>query len=201
MLIYGLIDPRTNSLRYIGQTTQPLKVRFAHHIKPCEVKKITHKCQWIKGLLKEGLKPEIFVIEEVAAYEDLNEAEIFYMDYFRFLGFDLVNGTPGGRGAALGNKNSLGHKHSAETKAKMALASTGRQNNLGKVWSSETNRKKALNNPRRKVIMDDLGNVYESIAEASIKLEIPTCGIRRILNGKAKRYKGRSFVLVNNKEN
>lgn len=194
--IYGLIDPRDKALRYVGQTVQELNVRLKHHIKPCEIKKNNYKSQWIKGLIKSGLRPEIFLIEECYSIHDLNEAEIFYIEYFKFIGSRLVNLTPGGMGAPVGNQNAKGHRHSEDSKRKISKSSSSRKNNLGKSWSNDHKRKIAVNNPRRKIIKDDLGNTYESIAEASRKLNIPSFGIRRILNGKGKSYKGRTFTII-----
>lgn len=197
MYIYGLLDPRNNTLRYVGQTVQSLESRLKHHVKPCEIKKINYKCQWLKGVIRSGFKPKIILIQECLSVHELNEAEVFYIEYFKYIGANLVNSTPGGMGAPIGNKNSLDHRHSEESKRKIGQSSVGRKNNLGKSWSNDHKRKIALNNPRRKVIKDNLGNVYESIAEASRKLGIPSFGIRRILNGKGRSYKGKTFTFIN----
>ena len=55
--IYGLCDPETNEIRYIGKSNQPKK-RLQDHIYSCE-RTVTHKNNWIKSLLnkKYELRP------------------------------------------------------------------------------------------------------------------------------------------------
>ena len=62
--IYGLTDPRTGELRYIGKTKNSLKYRLMRHVRYRD-KGSVHKNSWIGLLERDGLRPEIFVIEEV----------------------------------------------------------------------------------------------------------------------------------------
>lgn len=60
--IYGLHDPITNEIRYVGKTKQPLKKRLSQHL---WVKNISnpHKFNWIEKLKNKGLKPNIILLE------------------------------------------------------------------------------------------------------------------------------------------
>jgi hypothetical protein len=53
----------------------------------------THVGRWIKTLADVGLKPEMFEIESVLEWQ---EAEAFWIKYFRSIGAQLCNTAPGG---------------------------------------------------------------------------------------------------------
>lgn len=69
--IYGLIDPRTNEVRYVGQTTKPIAVRLAGHVTaPAPLVRA-----WIEMLAVEGCAPLIAPIREGVPVVDLEQAE------------------------------------------------------------------------------------------------------------------------------
>lgn len=88
--IYGLVDPTTQRLRYVGRTIQPLEMRLRNHIDVSRRKSNSAKSQWIRSLLAAGFKPEIFEIERVSV-EASPEAEGVWMAYFRYVGAELLN--------------------------------------------------------------------------------------------------------------
>ena len=137
--IYGLCDPRTSELRYVGATNN-LRNRLYGH---CSCKASGHSKNWIASLKKDRLKPDMFVIEEVPD-DTWQREEIFWITYFKSIGANLTNITPGGEGN-VGNKAWLGRKHSVETKRKMSDA------NKGKHLSEETKRKLSIAHAGRKV--------------------------------------------------
>jgi hypothetical protein len=90
-LIYGLIDPRNEELRYVGRTTNTLKKRWKEHIRDAkDLRDTAPRFAWIRELLSLGLQPEIFLIEEVTQ-DDMREAEGAWMAYFRYIGARLLN--------------------------------------------------------------------------------------------------------------
>lgn len=69
--IYALIDPRTNTVRYIGQTTKPIEVRLAGHLAaPAPFVR-----SWIEELSFAGCTPQISPIREDVPADQMDEAE------------------------------------------------------------------------------------------------------------------------------
>lgn len=122
-VIYGLIDPRNSELKYVGLTSD-IKTRLMAHLKPSSLKKNTYKNNWIKSLQKENLRPEVLILERYENANDLSQAEIELIEYYKFIGCNLTNGDSGG----IGGK---GRKHSEEeNKAKS-------ERQKGKIFSEE----------------------------------------------------------------
>jgi group I intron endonuclease len=113
--IYKLIDPISNDIRYIGLTFNTLKQRLGSHLR--ETGK-SHKCNWIKKLKSNGLKPIIESVEDnISSYDECCLREIYYIDYYKKIGCNLTNSASGG------NKNK---KMSDETKRKMSESAKSR---------------------------------------------------------------------------
>ena len=122
--IYGLMDPITNELRYVGKTQNSVEGRLKSHCSPKELN--LHKRNWIQKLLRSGHTPEIVVLETVKDNGD--EAEVFWIAYMKFLGCRLSNITSGGDGRPHSNETKLkifraqkGRPESAEHKAKISV--------------------------------------------------------------------------------
>ena len=103
-IIYILIDPSTNEIRYIGKTNN-LKQRLKNHLNACRDKN-THKRNWINKLKTKGFKPEIEIIDEVSINE-WKYWEIFWISYYKSIGCNLLNYTIGGDGLSSGNQTSF----------------------------------------------------------------------------------------------
>lgn len=88
--IYALIDPRDNTPRYVGQTTNLLHRRLAEHIKYATNRRTR---AWVSELQANGLLPEIRSLEEVDS-SLLNERECHWVDTYRAAGIDLMNVAP-----------------------------------------------------------------------------------------------------------
>lgn len=63
VFIYGLVDPNTNQIRYVGKTVQKLNRRLSQHMSD-NGKHNPHKFNWIAKLKKDGIKPKIVLLEE-----------------------------------------------------------------------------------------------------------------------------------------
>lgn len=111
-VIYGLVDPRTNQLKYIGFAINPQE-RYLEHMKPRSRKAHTHKNHWLNQLVEQGLKPEQIILEVLSEASMLPEAEQFWIEYFKSLGCNLTNHGNGGIG-------SLGRVHTQDTKQKLS---------------------------------------------------------------------------------
>lgn len=98
-LIYGLSDPRTHEIRYVGKSSSGLK-RPREHKFPSVLRDSpnTHRSRWIKLLLSIGLTYDIVIIEELPGPDGLYAAEQFHIKRLRSEGFRLTNHTDGGPG-------------------------------------------------------------------------------------------------------
>ncbi len=63
--IYGLIDPSTSMIRYIGKAANP-RARFVAHINE---RGDTRKCKWLAELATKRMKPIMVILEETNAQE------------------------------------------------------------------------------------------------------------------------------------
>jgi hypothetical protein len=84
-LIYGLLDPESKTLRYVGKTHKRREIRLAEHIRDAEEGSKLHVHNWIRGVLKSGNKPTIFVLDRIPATADWAEAEIRHIRYWKTL--------------------------------------------------------------------------------------------------------------------
>ena len=119
-LIYGLIDPCTRLIRYVGKSCtgmrRPKKNRLLapNSVGPyCE--------NWIRSLLVKGLDYEVVVLDTSGDNETLSALERFWIAYGRCCHWPLTNLTDGGEG------RSPGFTASAETRAKMSASRKGRK--------------------------------------------------------------------------
>jgi hypothetical protein len=166
-LIYGLIDPRSSRVRYVGQSSKGM-TRPEQHAKPCSLARDrTYKANWLRGLLAAGYEPVIQVLEVVESVEDLNAREIHWIAYGRAIGWHLTNLTDGGEGARglkhtdefkaaasarmRGNKWSVGYRHTSAWKSASSTRMLGNKHAAGVVFSPE--RRAAIANLHR-------GNTY-----------------------------------------
>lgn len=84
--IYALLDPDTEDVRYIGQTmTTPMR-RYIGHCQS-KSKPVTPRDFWMNGLMAQGKKPKLVVLEEDAGFE----AEARWIKHYLQQGASLVN--------------------------------------------------------------------------------------------------------------
>lgn len=94
--IYTLNDPRTDAVRYVGMTHDPV-ARLASHLRDVgRRRRRDHKTAWLRSLAALGLRPVLHVVEEGSG--DWQAAERRWIAHFRSIGADLTNGTAGGDG-------------------------------------------------------------------------------------------------------
>lgn len=112
-LIYGLRDPRTREIRYVGQSSTGMQ-RPRRHAHEHRIRESTPaKRNWLRKLQRLGLKYEIVVLEQVECADQLNDAEVRWVAIGRAaLGDRLLNCSDGGQ-------LSWGHTPSEATKAKI----------------------------------------------------------------------------------
>lgn len=97
-LIYGLTDPDSGAVRYIGRSMFGF-VRVQEHALRIGRER-THKANWIRSLLRAGKMYGVRILEECVGPVETIEAEVRWIAEARRLGWDLTNHTDGGEGAA-----------------------------------------------------------------------------------------------------
>lgn len=151
-IVYGLIDPRSRLIRYVGKSTTGLR-RTRHHVKPSALLKSTHKARWIAQLHRLGMRCDVVVLDEGVDARALCEMERWWIAFGRVCGWPLTNLTDGGDGtpgrvwstesraklsansaskrpevaeklaaAARGNQRTLGMRHTEKARERMSLA-------------------------------------------------------------------------------
>lgn len=97
-LVYGLVDPRTDELRYIGSTESPELRRFEHLVS--RIHTITERTKlgaWRRQLAKEGLEPKFVEMRWCEDAASMLAEEEFWICYHRVeMGTDLLNVLGGG---------------------------------------------------------------------------------------------------------
>lgn len=149
--IYGLVDPITGFVRYVGKSVSPNN-RLRAHLIPSLLKSKSHKNNWLRSLLAVAKKPDLILLEKISD-ADWENAERRWIAYYRSIpGYPpLTNGTSGGDGI------DKGTTFSEETRRKLSTIRKGKslppftalhRNNLSKAnkkaWHnlSEEDRKK-----------------------------------------------------------
>ena len=89
-LIYGLLDPENKNIRYVGKTHKRREIRLAEHIRDTEEGSKLHVHNWIRGLLKRGNKPTIFVLDRIPGTMDWAEAERRHIKYWKSLSEEFL---------------------------------------------------------------------------------------------------------------
>lgn len=97
--VYGLVDPRTRLIRYVGCSTKGLK-RPKQHREVAVGTSHLYSQRWIRELERCGLTYEIVILEVVVEGEVkwLYAAEKWWIAYGRASGWTLTNLTDGGDG-------------------------------------------------------------------------------------------------------
>jgi hypothetical protein len=141
MIIYGLKDPRSGLIRYVGKTTKRVEQRVAEHFAEARHEE-HHRAHWFRNLAKLNLVPRAVVLE-VVDESSANARERYWIK--QFSGPHLTNGTEGGDGGRLSSEaaekqrtavraylasrpmhHMLGKKHSESTKQRMSDAAKRR---------------------------------------------------------------------------
>jgi hypothetical protein len=98
--IYGLVDPDSRAVRYVGYTRQPLAERLKYHLWDAKRKRACHgktrKAVWIRSLVRRRRALEAVILQ--SGVGEWMAAEQLWIATFRAAGMDLLNMTIGGRG-------------------------------------------------------------------------------------------------------
>ena len=182
ILIYGLLDPRTNQVRYIGKTIEPLRRRLKSHIVARACKYPVNR--WVKKLYDAGLRPEIFEIEAIAG--NWQEVEQFWIAYFKFLGADLLNLAPGGDWAP--RDNGANQRREATV--------TARGPTLGQIRAIKDLRKRLDEDPLFRAEWYEKQQASIKTPEYRAKMSALKMGVNHLPGG---RHRARSLAIMSEK--
>jgi hypothetical protein len=117
-VIYGLCDPNTDEVCYVGQTTRTAEIRLRDHIWLAQHNDDSYRSRWIRSL---NCKIIVIVLEENDDWtpEQLDAAEVKWINVLLESGVRLTNLALGGQGQGF-------HGHGPETRAKMSRTHKGR---------------------------------------------------------------------------
>lgn len=197
-IIYKVTNNFNNKI-YIGQTIQPYQKRWNHHLEESKLGSETKFHRAIRKYGKDAFRVE--VIEEIPN-EDLNEREIYWIDYYNSYN-NGYNSTPGGDNPPRNDipviciETNTIYNSCKDAERKTGISSVRISecvrhaynrltvNNLHWMTVEEYNKtgyipKKSKNEINsKKVICVETGIVYNSILEASKKTSISRQSIRR----------------------
>jgi group I intron endonuclease len=165
VFIYGLIDPRTNQLRYIGKSINP-KLRLRKHISERNLHD-SYKDRWLRKLHENNLKPELIIIDLVTI-DDWKYWEIFYILYFKSIGCILTNATNGGDEPP----STKGRKHTEEAKIKMSKTKKGKSIPWLNSKPRTEKHKENLGKAHKGKLSNKKGKTYEEIYGDEIAFEL-----------------------------
>lgn len=117
-LVYGLRDPRTQAIRYVGRSSSGLNRPKQHWLasRNYHSKSKTHRACWLRDLATHGLRCEIVVLQTCTSIAEVSEAERFWIALGRPAG-TLTNHTDGGEGRNDGKGKPLSPEHRARIAA------------------------------------------------------------------------------------
>lgn len=174
--IYTIISP-TNKV-YVGQSWN-IRKRFLDYKTPERCK---DQQRIYNSLIKYGVDRHKFGIgielDKSITQEELNNWEVFIWEYFKSLGFEMLNiKKPGSRG-----------KHSQESKDKMSMAKKGKKrpdlsirNRVRPTCIGRSGEK----HPRARLIINQLTGVfYYGLSEASVSVDMKPNTLQKMLGGK-----------------
>lgn len=191
--IYMLRCPSDNSIKYIGLTKNPYKRKKSHRSYTNENR------NWKYNLWKKYLKSinerAIFEIIEQVSVDMMSNREIYWIQYYKTLGIDLLNLTSGGEWNMMSeNHNSIALKgksledyytkeRSDEIREKISKGISGENNpNFGgKHCTEEWSKNQSKSQSKVPILIyeeDQLIGEFQNSKEAALFLKVSTSSIR-----------------------
>jgi len=130
-IVYMAIN-KVNDFCYIGKTVQDIERRKIAHISKATNKK--SNTYFHRSIYKYGKDSFDWIVLESVGITEVNDAEKFWISYFKSIGADLYNLTNGGDGG----DHRTGKTNSVETRLKISQSQLGSKNHMyGKVYTDQ----------------------------------------------------------------
>lgn len=118
-VVYALTDD-SGTVRYIGKTANAKSRLTAHVTVAKRTNATTHSSNWIRSLLRRGIRPQMIIVEKCDSESHCFSREIAWIKHFRDQGNDLCNRSSGGDGPR-------GCTATMETRLLMSMARKGKK--------------------------------------------------------------------------
>lgn len=192
--IYTLTNPINNSIYYVGCTTN-VKARIEYHCKTTQKTTLEAKRELTKQIKSAGLKPVFKEICFTSNRKDAFEIEKNLAKDLIALGQPLLCELYGNeKSEKLRNHmievSKINPHYRAQCEKLTAMKRDGPYREINNV------RLKVLNEKKKKPVVNDLGEKYESIQAAASQTGHDIRSIQRVLSGKFKQTKGRKYFYV-----
>mgnify|MGYP001589053757 CR=1 FL=1 len=211
-VIYGLTDPRTFELRYVGRSSSGLR-RARGHSTPTSLRLHDHCHRWIRELVEHGLRPIAAVVESCPdGHPDpnswLNERERYWIALKRAEGCPLTNISDGGAGLS-GRKWSVeqtetmrrkmtGRKFSKEIRARMSESHKGKRPPLSSAFGKEYPGRRTICCKPIRCVEDS--KMFPSLKSAAEFYGTYSSNVCKVLRGIRERANGHVFEYVKEKD-
>lgn len=130
-VVYSLIDPISNVVRYIGITRQPIKKRYNGHI--YLLKQKSKKISWIKSLSAKGVAPIMDIIDDNLIRSVAFKKEKEYIKLYLSAGANLTNYSEGGNSRnPIFRSKDVAEKRVVSAHQKMAMSES-----MKKTWAEK----------------------------------------------------------------
>jgi len=188
MGIIYIVTNNINSKSYIGKTTRTLEIRKQRHYSDSKYK--ANNRHFLLALLKYN--PIVFEWDILEVVEDsrLNEAEVFWIAYFKYIHADLYNMTRGGDGG-----RTWDFKLSAEKRQQMALSSRGRKQSAETLLKLSKIRKGKGAKTYTLVSSEGVVTTIINMLEFCKQHKLDSSHMIKVYKGKINRYKGWTRVI------
>lgn len=215
MYIYKIVNVE-NGKHYIGQTRKSATARFFQHMH--KLKKGKHGNRHLQFSYNKSATKEfrLEILDKVAFDFGLDNLEKFWIKKLDSIenGYNLIEGGNGARGlihsqsakkrigeasrlrggGKIGAAKLIGRKMDASSVLKTQSKNTGKKRS--KEFCKKISKIKIGNKNRCTKVVDDLGNVYNSIKEAAVLNNCKPDSITEVLGGKRKTIYKRTFSYL-----
>lgn len=214
-LVYGLADPRSDVVRYVGKSTSGLSRPKHHFYQSVRRADRTHKGAWLRQLATVGLKPSIKILE-VVSEDALSVREVFWVKHGLAQGWPLCNHCVGGEGVGQPEEHykklSALFKNKPVSPERLAVLQKNAERRKGiprdaltrnklsvaakKQFSSVEGRVAVSKARGGSAVRDSAGREFPSASEAARFHGVFVTNIVKVLRGKRRTAGGFSFIYA-----